>query len=97
MWVSGCVEVGIQTPWATDGPFFKDPSARGSTLGWAMPPPERLRRPSRPTGLRLNTPHRPRKRAPHVHAPLLSEATAWEGTGMREVVDGFGSEVLLGY
>ena len=28
-------------------------------------------------------PHRPRKEAPHVHAPLLSEATAWEGTGKR--------------
>ena len=27
--------------------------------------------------------HRPRKEAPHVHAPLLSEATAWEGTGKR--------------
>ena len=35
--------------------------------------------------------------APHVHAPLLSEATAWEGTGKREEVDGCGAEVLLGY
>ena len=34
-WVSGCVEVVIQTPWATDGPFIKTRAAPGTTLEWA--------------------------------------------------------------
>ena len=59
-------------------------AASGSrTLGQAMllPDPPRLRRDQPPPAGAF--PHRPHKEARHVHSPLLSGATAGEGTGRR--------------
>ena len=81
--MSGCVEVGIQTPWATDGPFIEDLAARGHH-GWVAYGTPRTPAASLAAGRPYGLMHRTAPgRAPHVHATLLSEATAWEGTGKR--------------
>ena len=61
------------------GHSSKSPLRGAARLGRLRAPP--LACGDRPP-VRADAPHRPR-RAPHVHAPLLSEATAWEGTGKR--------------